>query len=211
MKVLVISFSRAGALLAKKVKELYKDQAMLVGTKEELGSEFHYAKDIKERIRLDFEKVDLIIFIGATGIGLLVVGASLIYEYWDPIKTFFVELWDNPMKKLNEFWEGLKEKMSWAKPILMELGALFGKVSKEELAAFKKEGLLLPREIIWEDGRRFPVDKVLDLRPAAAQKAGGQGDRYTIMVGGRLSFLFFERSTTLSGNNLGRWFVEKRN
>ena len=43
------------------------------------------------------------------------------------------------MKKLNEFWEGLKEKMSWAKPILMELGALFGKVSKEELAAFKKE------------------------------------------------------------------------
>ncbi|MDN5069538.1 phage tail tape measure protein [Aliarcobacter butzleri] len=75
----------------------------------------------------------------ATGIGLLIVGASLVYEHWDPIKTFFTELWDNPMKKLNEFWEGLKEKMSWAKPILMELGALFGKVSKEELAAFKKE------------------------------------------------------------------------
>jgi hypothetical protein len=29
-------------------------------------------------------------------------------------------------------------------------------------------------------------------------------------VGGRLSFLFFERSTALEGNNLGRWFVEKR-
>jgi hypothetical protein len=43
------------------------------------------------------------------------------------------------LKKLNEFWEGLKEKMSWAKPILMELGALLGMVSKEELAAFKKE------------------------------------------------------------------------
>lgn len=88
---------------------------------------------------LNFAKIGVRAFIGATGIGLLVVGASLIYEYWDPIKTFFVELWDNPMKKLNEFWEGLKEKMSWAKPILMELGALFGKVSKEELAAFKKE------------------------------------------------------------------------
>ena len=86
-----------------------------------------------------FAKIGVRAFMGATGIGLLVVGASLIYEYWDPIKTFFVELWDNPMKKLNEFWEGLKEKMSWAKPILMELGALFGKVSKEELAAFKKE------------------------------------------------------------------------
>ncbi len=88
---------------------------------------------------LNFAKIGVRAFMGATGIGLLVVGASLIYEYWDPIKTFFIELWDNPTKKLNEFWEGLKEKMSWAKPILMELGALFGKVSKEELAAFKKE------------------------------------------------------------------------
>ncbi|WNL28123.1 phage tail tape measure protein [Arcobacter cryaerophilus gv. pseudocryaerophilus] len=88
---------------------------------------------------LNFAKIGVRSFIGATGIGLLVVGASLIYEHWDPIKTFFSELWDNPMKKLNEFWEGLKEKMSWAKPILMELGALFGMVSKEELAAFKKE------------------------------------------------------------------------
>lgn len=88
---------------------------------------------------LNFAKIGVRAFMGATGIGLLVVGASLIYEYWDPIKTFFTELWDNPMKKLNEFWEGLKEKMSWAKPILMELGALFGMVSKEELAAFKKE------------------------------------------------------------------------
>lgn len=88
---------------------------------------------------LNFAKIGVRAFMGATGIGLLVVGASLIYEHWEPIKTFFIELWDNPTKKLNEFWEGLKEKMSWAKPILMELGALFGKVSKEELAAFKKE------------------------------------------------------------------------
>ena len=86
-----------------------------------------------------FAKIGVRAFMGATGIGLLFVGLGLIYEYWDPIKTFFTELWDNPMKKLNEFWESLKEKMSWAKPILMELGALFGMVSKEELAAFKKE------------------------------------------------------------------------
>ena len=84
------------------------------------------------------------------------------------------------------------------------------KIYVEVVAVFKKEGLLLPREIVWEDGRRFSVDKVLDLRPAAAQKAGGQGGRYTILVGGRLRFLFFERSTALEGNNLGRWFVEKR-
>lgn len=84
------------------------------------------------------------------------------------------------------------------------------KIYVEVIAAFKKEGLLLPRTIVWEDGRTFPVEKILDLRPAPAQKAGGQGDRYTILVGGRLSFLFFERSTAVTGNNLGRWFVEKR-
>ena len=86
-----------------------------------------------------FAKIGVRAFMGATGIGLLFVGLGLIYEYWDPIKTFFVELWDNPTKKLNEFWEGLKEKMSWAKPMLMELGNIFGMVSDDELKVFKKE------------------------------------------------------------------------
>ena len=86
-----------------------------------------------------FAKIGVRAFMGATGIGLLFVGLGLIYEYWDPIKTFFSELWDNPMKKLNEFWEGLKEKMSWAKPMLMELGNIFGMVSDDELKVFKKE------------------------------------------------------------------------
>ncbi len=38
----------------------------------------------------------------------------------------------------------------------------------------------------------------------------GQGDRYTIWVGGQQSYLFFERSAKASGNNIGRWFVERR-
>ena len=37
------------------------------------------------------------------------------------------------------------------------------KIYVEVVAVFKKEGLLLPREIVWEDGRRFSVDKVLEL------------------------------------------------
>ena len=88
---------------------------------------------------LNFAKIGVRAFMGATGIGLLVVGASLIYEYWDPIKTFFTELWDNPMKKLNEFWDGLKDMFSFAKPMLMELGNIFGMVSDDELKVFKKE------------------------------------------------------------------------
>jgi len=75
---------------------------------------------------------------------------------------------------------------------------------------FEADGTMLPREITWEDGEKFEIDRVLDIRQSAAMKAGGQGDRYTIMVRGIQSYLFFERSTNLTGNNIGRWFVERR-
>ncbi len=77
-------------------------------------------------------------------------------------------------------------------------------------AEFTASGGLLPRFIKWEDGREYQVDKILDIRPAHALKAGGQGNRYTIMVNGRPSFLFFERNPEIDDLNLGRWFVERR-
>ena len=75
---------------------------------------------------------------------------------------------------------------------------------------FTEDGIMLPREITWEDGEKYTVDRVLDIRQAAAMKAGGQGDRYTIMGRGCQSYLFFERSANLTGNNIGRWFVERK-
>lgn len=75
---------------------------------------------------------------------------------------------------------------------------------------FTEDGIMLPREITWEDEEKYTVDRVLDIRQAAAMKAGGQGDRYTIMVRGCQSYLFFERSANLTGNNIGRWFVERK-
>lgn len=69
---------------------------------------------------------------------------------------------------------------------------------------------MLPREIVWEDGHRYEIDRVIDIRPAYAAKAGGQGDRYTIKVGGKQTYLYFERSANLSGNIIGRWFVERK-
>ena len=77
-------------------------------------------------------------------------------------------------------------------------------------ADFDENGVMLPREITWEDGEKYAIDRVVDIRQAASMKAGGQGDRYTIMVRGVQSYLFFERSTNLTGNNIGRWFVERR-
>ena len=75
---------------------------------------------------------------------------------------------------------------------------------------FTEEGTMIPREITWEDGERFEIDRVTDIRQAAAMKAGGQGDRYTVSIRGKQSYLFFERSANQTGNNIGRWFVERR-
>lgn len=74
--------------------------------------------------------------------------------------------------------------------------------------SFDDEGRMLPSEILWEDGRRFQIDRVLDVRPAPSLRAGGQGDRYAVRIGGRESFLFFEHSETSGGSVVGRWFVE---
>ena len=75
---------------------------------------------------------------------------------------------------------------------------------------FRDDGIMLPREITWEDGTKYEVDRVLDIRQAPAMKAGGQGDRYTVKIRGQQSYLLFERNTHQYGNNIGRWFVERR-
>ena len=75
---------------------------------------------------------------------------------------------------------------------------------------FDSQGRMVPHTITWEDGRKYEIDKVTDVRPAPAMKASGQGDRYTIWVNGQQSYLFFERYATVTGCNLGRWFVERR-
>ena len=75
---------------------------------------------------------------------------------------------------------------------------------------FREDGVMLPRRIVWEDGREYEIDRVTDIRQAAAMRAGGQGDRYTVRIGGKQSYLFFERSSNQTGNCIGRWFVERK-
>ncbi len=84
------------------------------------------------------------------------------------------------------------------------------KVYVDVIVAFDKMGSLKPLQLIWEDGKKFNIDRVLDVRPAAAMKAGGQGDRYTVRIQGKESFLFFERNPLNGGMTPGRWFVERR-
>ena len=75
---------------------------------------------------------------------------------------------------------------------------------------FRSDGVMLPRRITWEDGTKYEIDRVTDIRQAAAMRAGGQGDRYTVLINGKQSYLFFERSPDQTGNNIGRWFVERK-
>lgn len=75
---------------------------------------------------------------------------------------------------------------------------------------FNKEGQMRPRAFEWEDGRVYKIDRVTEIKQAAAQRCGGQGDRYTIIVQRKERQLYFERSASLTGDNIGRWFIERK-
>jgi hypothetical protein len=49
---------------------------------------------------------------------------------------------------------------------------------------FLSDGTMLPREITWEDGEKFEIDRNTDIRKAAAMKAGGQGESGTLFLCG---------------------------
>ena len=76
--------------------------------------------------------------------------------------------------------------------------------------AFDENGHMYPRLIHWEDGKTYEVDRILDVRPAPAARAGGQGDRYTIRMNNRETYIFFEHNPDYGGSIPGRWFVERR-
>ena len=69
----------------------------------------------------------------------------------------------------------------------------------EVLAKHSREGEVEPLFILWEDGRRFCIDRVLDKRRRASLKVGGIGTRYTCVISGKKRYLFYEDD---------KWFVE---
>lgn len=76
------------------------------------------------------------------------------------------------------------------------------KVYVNVMAEFTKDGRLLPKSFMWKDGHIYEIQKVKDIRRAASLKAGGVELRYTCIVEGRESHLYYE------DNNL--WFMEER-
>ncbi len=67
-------------------------------------------------------------------------------------------------------------------------------------ADFLPDGSIHPLMFKKEDGERVLIDRVLDVRPAPALKAGGQGVRYTCRTADKICYLFLDRE---------RWFLEE--
>ena len=65
------------------------------------------------------------------------------------------------------------------------------------------DGLVTPQTIIWDDGRKFLIDKVTDRRQAHSLKVGGTGMRYTISIAGHQTYLWYD-------DYRGSWFVEAK-
>jgi len=63
-------------------------------------------------------------------------------------------------------------------------------------------GEAVPLRMIWENGSEYEIDRVLEVRKAAAQQVGGAGLRYAVMIQGHRKYLF---------EDSGRWFVEAKN
>ena len=66
-------------------------------------------------------------------------------------------------------------------------------------AVFDTFGQVLPRAVIWEDGRKFVIDRVLRVEQRASLRCGGTGLRYHVIICGHERYLYLERT---------RWFIE---
>lgn len=68
-------------------------------------------------------------------------------------------------------------------------------------------GYVHPRSITWADGRTFPIESVLDFRPANTAGNDICGDCYTVVIRGQQKHLFYEHIDLRFSGRFGRWFV----
>jgi len=75
-----------------------------------------------------------------------------------------------------------------------------GKTFVSVTAEHDEVGVIRPLFLTWTDGRRFEIDRILDVRQAPSLKGGGLGIRYTCRIAGKEVYLFCDE---------GKWFIEK--
>ena len=68
----------------------------------------------------------------------------------------------------------------------------------EVTAHHNAQGFVRPLILWWDDGRKYEIDRVLDVRRAASLKAGGIGIRYTCRILGKERYLYLDED---------KWYV----
>ena len=66
---------------------------------------------------------------------------------------------------------------------------------------WEDDGSFIPLFILWENGLKYKIEKIVQRCPAASLKSGGAGLRYTCLFShGQRRYLYFCEN---------RWFIEK--
>lgn len=68
-------------------------------------------------------------------------------------------------------------------------------------ADFSTDGTLRPRYIMWTDGHKYEITRVIQSVRAASTKVGGCGIRYTVVIEGKERYIFRDED---------KWFVEAK-
>lgn len=75
------------------------------------------------------------------------------------------------------------------------------KVYVDVHALLSKEGDLIPKSFVWEDGQTYKIDRIKKKEMQANRKAGGTGLMYTCIVDGKECHLYYE---------VDKFFMEKK-
>lgn len=78
----------------------------------------------------------------------------------------------------------------------------YEKISVEVIVRFRASGGMRPLYIVWEDGKRYAIDRVNFAERAPAHVSAVLPMRYTCMIGGKEKYLYFESEREC-------WFVER--
>ena len=68
------------------------------------------------------------------------------------------------------------------------------------LAEIDENGKKTPKIVVFKD-KAYDIDRVIDMKPCVSMKVGGVGERYTIRINGKETYIFYEQ---------GKWFVEEK-
>ena len=72
----------------------------------------------------------------------------------------------------------------------------------EVIADFSSDGRMKPLRLIWEDGRKYDIDRILRVDRCASLRTGGAGIRYVCRILGKKVELYYEEN--------GFWFVNRK-